>query len=374
MIKVLFVVAGTERVAASRYRVYQYLPYLRDHGVRCRVFSTISDLATRLAIRSPEFGVLTRLVYYILISIERFVRFWPVFFMAWRYDIIFLQRATFPLTLGRFLKLWRKVIIFDIDDAIFLPDTPKQNLIARFKAFVKESELKDILALSDCVIVENDYIKDYVSRYCPKVYKIPGPIDTERYFVKKEQGLVDHGLLTVDQKEVVLGWIGSPATTGYLHLLDGVFADILSRFENIRIVLIGAGNYTFPGERVTRIPWRYETEVRDLQDFDIGLMPMPDDQWTRGKLGCKMLQYMAVGVPSVVSYTRTNAEIICNEKNGFLVTKETGWMDRLVYLIENRQARMSIGMAGRRTVEELCSVQRNAPKMIGIFRSLLDAG
>lgn len=362
--KILFVVAGTERVAASRYRVYQYLPYLRRCGIECRVFSTISDFATRLAIRSPEFRDFTRFIYYMLVFLERFFRFWPLFLMAPRYDIIFLQRATFPLALGRLLKPLGKKIIFDIDDAIFLPDTPKQNFISRFKTFVKESELKCMLTLSDCVMVENDYIKDYVSKYCPKVYKIPGPIDTDRYFVKT------HDARRATRDEIILGWIGSPATTSYLRLLDGVFADILARFENVRITLIGAGDYGFPDERVVRKPWRYETEVDELQEFDIGIMPMPDDEWTKGKLGCKMLQYMAVGVPSVVSYTKTNAEIIRDNENGFLVTGRSEWVDRLAYLIENREARASIGMAGRRIVEELCSVKKNAPRLLEILKSL----
>jgi glycosyltransferase involved in cell wall biosynthesis len=361
MMKILFVVSGTERVAASRYRVYQYLSYLKSQDIEYRVFSTISDFATRLAIMSPEFGEFTRFIYYIWISLERFLRFWPIFFMSRRCDIIFLQRATFPLALGRLLKSRRRKIIFDIDDAIFLPDTPKQNLVSRFKTFVRERELKGILALSDCVVVENDYIKDYVSRYCPEVYKIPGPIDTVRYFIKEKR---------LKDKEVVLGWIGSPATTGYLHLLDGVFVDILERFENVRIVLIGAGNYSFPDKRVVKKPWRYETEVEELKDFDIGLMPMPDDEWTKGKLGCKMLQYMAVGVPSVVSYTKTNAEIIRDNENGFLVKNESEWIDALSCLIKDPGLRAAIGSAGRRIVEELCSVKENAPKLMAIFNSL----
>lgn len=290
--------------------------------------------------------------------------------MASHYDIVFLQRATFPLGLGRLLKLWRKNIIFDIDDAIFLPDTSRQGLINDFKAFVKESELRSILALSDCVIVENDYIKDYVSRYCPNVRKIPGPIDTDRYFVRKGQVSGLRGQGTGYSDELVLGWIGSPATTGYLHLLDGVFADILSRFENVRIVLIGAGNYIFPSERVIKKAWRYETEVKDLQDFDIGLMPMPDDVWTRGKLGCKMLQYMAVGVPSVVSFTDTNAEVIKDGENGFLVRTESECVDRLSQLITDAGLRRTIGEAGRRTIEELCSIRKNGPELIRVFHSL----
>ena len=356
----MFVVSGTERVAASRYRVYQYLPYFKKNSVKCEVFSITSELVTRIAIRSPEFNEILKLGYYLLLFAERFFRFWVIFFKATHFDILFLQRATFPFGLGKLLKMRNKNIVFDIDDAIFLPDTQKQGMVARCKRFVKEREVNDILRIARCVIVENDYIRDYVSKYCDKTYKIPGPIDTERYFVKeKEKG-----------KNVILGWIGSPATTAYLYLLNTVFGEILSRFGNVKVVLIGAGEYEFSSDRFTRKSWNYSTEVKELQQFDIGLMPMPDDEWTKGKLGCKMLQYMAVGVPSVVSYTSTNAEIIKNGENGFLVKKGPEWVEKLALLIEKKELREKIGAAGRRTVEELCSVEMNAPRLLEILKSL----
>jgi glycosyltransferase involved in cell wall biosynthesis len=363
MMKVLFVISGTNRVAASRYRVYQYLPSLESRGIECRVISSISDLATRLAIRSPEFGTLARMVYYVYIFIERFFRFWPILLAAGRFDIVFLQRATFPFGLAKLLRQRSKRMVFDIDDAIFMPDTPKKNLITWIKSFIKEGELKDTLKASDCVIVENEYIKDYVKRYCDKIYKIPGPIDTDRYSVKREQS-------TENREQIVIGWIGSPATTVYLHLLDDVFRSILARFQNVKIVLIGAGNYNFPDKRVIKKEWSYETEVSDLQEFDIGVMPMPDDKWTKGKLGCKMLQYMAVGVPPVVSYTHTNEEIIREGENGYLVKSTAECIDKLSSLITDAGLRKRIGEAGRQTVEKVCSVRQNTPRLLEVFNSL----
>jgi len=226
------------------------------------------------------------------VSSERFFRFWPILFLAGRFDVVFMQRATFPFGLGKLLSRWNKRVVFDIDDAIFLPDTADKGPVTRFKSFVKKSELEDILGVSDCVIVENDYIKEYVGRFCDKIYKIPGPIDTDRYSVTPQYSVRN------TQNEITIGWIGSPATTGYLHIVDNVFKDLLSQFGNMKIVLIGAGNYNFPDERVIKKEWSYDSEVEELQLFDIGIMPMPNDEWTKGKLGCKMLQYMAVGVPS----------------------------------------------------------------------------
>lgn len=355
--KILFVVSGTKRVAATRYRVYQYLPYLEKRGIKYEVFSITSDFVTKLAIRSPEFNGMTRLLYYTVLFMERFLRFWLLFFKAHNFDILFLQRATFPFGLGKLLGLCNKRIIFDLDDAIFLSDIPGNGLVTRCKSFIKEMELRDILGITRSAIVENNYIRDYVARYCEKVYKIPGPIDTERYFVKEKKA----------GDEVVLGWIGSPATTPYIHLLDRVFSEILVRFKNVKIVLIGVGNYNFPSDRVFKKKWDCDKEVEELQNFDVGLMPMPDDKWSKGKLGCKMLQYMASAVPSVVSYTDTNSEIIEDGKNGFLVRTESGWLDRLALLINDESLRHRIGAAGRRTIEEVCSVLKNTPRLIQIF-------
>lgn len=357
--KILFVVSGTERVAATRYRVYQYLPYLKSQGIEYSVFSITSAFITKLAIQSPEFGTIKRLAYYLALYIERFFRFWVVFFRAPHFDIVFLQRATFPFGLAKLLALGNKKIIFDIDDAIYLADTPVKGLITRLKAFIREKEVQDSLKASSSVIVENDYIKNYVSKFCKTIYKIPGPIDTDRFFVNKNA--------RKDEKDIVLGWIGSPATTVYIRMWRNVLSEVLSRFKNVKIVLIGAGNHELPGERVIEKEWNYRTEVGELQKFDIGIMPMPDDEWTRGKLGCKMLQYMAVGVPPVVSFTPTNAELITDDENGFLVKTESEWIGKLSRLIEDEALRKNIGEAGRKSVEEVCSVEKNAPKLIKIF-------
>lgn len=359
--RILFVVSGTRRVAATRYRVYQYLDYLKMHGVKCGVFSTLSDFLTGLSIRSPELQTGFRVIYYMLYFIERFFRFAYVLFAAFRYDILFLQRATFPFGLAYFLKLSRRPVIFDIDDAIFMPDTTDGNWLNKLKGVIKESEVKASLAVSKAVIVENEYIKEYVERFCKDVYKIPGPIDTIRYFAPKAKKK-DY------PEEIIIGWIGSPATTAYLKMLDNVFSRILAEFEDARIMLIGAGNYGSPNERVVKVKWEYETEVGYLQMFDIGVMPMPDDQWTKGKLGCKMLQYMAVGAPAVVSYTSTNAEVIKDGENGCFARNESEWLLILRRLIKDAPLRRKIGEKGRKTVHDLCSLTENAPRLLDILK------
>lgn len=371
--KVLFVVSGTKRMAATRYRVYQYLGFLKKEKIEYDIFSITSDPVTKMAIRSPEFNTIKRFGYYLIFSAERFLRFWAVFFKAPRYDALFMQRATFPFGLAGLLAGRCKRIIFDIDDAIFMPDVPVNGFVSRLKAFVKEREVRDSLAVASRVIVENDYIKDYVSRFCGYIEKIPGPIDTDRYTVKEPPMSLRGPKLRPEailSKEIVLGWIGSPSTTAYLNILNDVFPKIFSKYKNVRVVYIGAGKYGFRSERITNKDWNYDTEVEELRKFDIGLMPMPDDRWTRGKLGCKMLQYMAVGVPTLASYTPTNAEIIKDGENGFLPKTGRDWVEKLSLLIDDGNLRRRIGMAGRKTVEGFCSVRGNAPRFIKTFSNI----
>ena len=357
--RILFVPYGTEKAPATRYRVMQYLPYLKKQGIEYHVFSAISRFSTNLMIKSPDFAPFMRFLYYVYIFMERIFRLSWIVFISGRFDIIFLQRTTFPCNLDVFLKTINNNIIFDIDDAIYLPDKEADNIMTRIKKYIKEKEVIDMLKISKLVIVENEYIKKFVSQYCKNISKIPGPIDTKRFFIRPRE----------KRDEVIIGWIGSPATTFYLHMLDNVFRDIKQKYGFVRFRFVGLGNYANPDIVFEKIEWNYETEVNNLQNFDIGIMPMPDNEWTRGKLGCKMLQYMAVGIPAVVSFTPTNAEIIENGINGFFVTEEDEWIKVLSNLIENRALRNITGQKGRETVLEKCSLRDNLNKMVNIFKS-----
>jgi len=360
--KILFIPYGTDQAPATRYRVTQYLPHLEARNVEYSVFSSISKFSTSLMIKSPDFAPLTRLIYYAYVFIERLFRFFYILAISRKFDILFLQRTTFPFKLELLLKLANRNIIFDIDDAIYLPDKEGKDIITRIKQYVKKTEVISILRISRAIIVENEYIKNFVSQYCNYVYKIPGPIDTERFFVKKRED---------SKKGVTLGWIGSPATTSYLHMLDSAFRDIKKRYDFVKFKFIGLGKYENREIKFENAEWNYDTEVSQLQSFDIGIMPMPDNEWTRGKLGCKMLQYMAVGVPAVVPYSSTNAEIIKNGENGFFATKESEWTEILSILIKNEELRRAIGQKGRDTVLEKCSLSRNISKLIDIFSNIM---
>lgn len=358
MKRILFIPYGTRKAPATRYRVIQYLPFLKREGYSCSVLSAISGFSTFLMIESPDFNRFFKMLYYFYVFVERMLRLVWAIIISWRYDIVFLQRTTFPFCLEKVLKTVNGNIIFDIDDAIYLPDMEGSDFVTGIKRYIKEKEVINILKVSRTVIVENEYIKSFVQRFCSNIYKIPGPIDTDRFYPLYDKS---------DRNCVVIGWIGSPATTSYLHILDGVLKAIKEKYPFVRFRFIGIGKYENPDITFEKVNWNYETEVSELQNFDIGIMPMPDNEWTRGKLGCKMLQYMAVGIPAVVSYTPTNAEIIKHGENGLFAGSQREWIEGLSRLIENESLRNNVGRNGRETILRTCSIQANASKYKNIF-------
>jgi len=358
--KILFITCGTKIAPATRYRAYLYFPFLKDEGIEYKAYSIFSDTLTRKMINSSTFSRLQRIIYYIQFSIERIIRGLKAIKMAGKFDIVFLQRVTFPFGMEKLLKERNKNIIFDIDDAIYLPDSEENSLVELLKKYIKKKEVISILRVARCVIAENNYIKSFVEGYCKKVYLIIGPIDTAKNFPREYK--LSPGIITI-------GWIGTPSTAVYLKMLDSVFKKLAERYK-IKIRLISAGPYFISGVLVENISWDEKAEVSELHKFDIGVMPMPDNEWTRGKVGCKMLQYMANGIPSVVSYTPTTAEVIEDGINGFLADSEEEWVKKLSILIEDFQLRERIGLNGRKSAEENYSVNIGVRKFIGIIKNV----
>lgn len=359
---VLFVPSGSDRVAATRYRVSQYVPILRQKGVRCRVYPAVSDHATRLMLASPSMGRWRKYAYYLQVMAERMLRFMGLLALAPRYDVLFLQRSTFPLGLERLLAALSGTIVFDFDDSIYRldPDDKESGWVGRLKERTKASEVEGILRVSRAAVVENAFLGEYAARHCREVATIPGPIDTDTITAKARY----------NDGPPVFGWIGSPSTTAYLPMVEPALRQALSGSPGSKVRLMGAGSFEFGSFEAEKVDWSLAAEVPTLQSFDVGLMPMPHNDWTNGKLGVKMLLYMAAGVPAVVSYTRTNAEVIEDGVNGFLAHAQEDWVRILARLAEDPALRRRVGEAGRRTVEERYSLRSGAPKLLALLEKL----
>lgn len=359
---ILFVPCCTKRVAATRVRIYQYLPFVEKRGMSYRIFPIVSDATTRRMLASPTFKGPGKLVYYIQVLAEKLIRFVGVLFLAGRYDVVFFQRTSFPFGLEKLIKKVNPNIIFDFDDSIFMadPDSRELGWLGRLKDRVKASEVAGMVSSSKLVVAGNDFLKEYADRYSRNAVVSTETIDTERYCVGPRRS----------SGPACIGWIGSPSTSAYLEMLLPVWRLLVAKYD-LQIRLIGAGDFRREGLEIINTPWDFDTEIPELHKFDIGVMPQPASDWTEGKFGSKMLQYMAVGVPAVISYSRANAEVMEDGVNGFLARSQEEWVERLSRLIEDPGLRERVGLAGRKTVESRFSLQARGPEFVAMLESCL---
>lgn len=250
-------------------------------------------------------------------------------------------------------------MIFDFDDAIFVAyKSPANGYLSYLKFPGKTGE---ICRLSAHIMAGNQYLADYSRQFNANVTIIPTTIDTEKYRVVEKPSNPDI---------VTIGWSGSFSTVQHLDTIRGVLQE-LARNEKFRLRVIGTPNYEIPGVDVEALKWRSETEIEDLEKIDIGLMPLPDDQWSKGKCGLKALQYMALGIPTICSPVGVNSTIIRDGENGFLADDKAEWIEKLKKLLHSAELRKKLGLAGRVTVEESYSAKSQAPRVFEIFESVV---
>lgn len=356
--RVLFVTYGTFEAPATRYRVGQYFPYLEREGISYSWMSMISPSLTRFLIQTQFAGGMIRGIW---ILYEQILGFFKVAVRVPWYDLVFFQRAVFPFGCEKFIRLLNRKIIYDLDDAIYISVEQGGGFFSALKKIFKSKQVERVLRASACCICENNYIQTYVKKYCPRVSVITGPIDTERNIVGQRKD---------DKKRrLTIGWVGSPATSAYLDTVRRPLKELAQKFD-FQVTLVGVRDYHMDGVRVVSRGWDVATEVRDIHAFDIGICPMPDNDWTRGKVSVKILQYMANGVPSVVSFTPTNEEIIRDGVDGFIARNDEEWVEKLSALLAHEDVRVRIGLAGRQKAERNYSLKANAPVFLGILRDM----
>ncbi len=252
-------------------------------------------------------------------------------------------------------------IVFDFDDAIFIPyRSPSNGYLSYLKFPAKTAE---ICRLSTHIMAGNQYLADYASQYNEHVTIIPSTLDTEKYFPVERQ----------PSDRITIGWSGSYSTVQHLDTLRDVLQE-LAKKEDFQLRVVGPASYDLPGVDVTVVPWRAESEVEDLRPIDIGIMPLPDDKWTRGKCGFKALQYMALGIPAICSPVGVNSTIITDGENGLLAGSTGEWIEKIKMLTHSADLRQKLGDAGRRTVEQEYSAKVIAPRVLEVFRSAVAAG
>jgi glycosyltransferase involved in cell wall biosynthesis len=361
--KILFIQPYPTEGASSRYRVEQYVPYLSDNGFQCSVRPFVSPRFYRILYKRGHY--LKKAFFFTGSCIRRGVDLFAALFS----DLVFIHLEAFPFGPPIFetiLRLTGKKIIYDLDDAIFLRSASRANSFLRY--FKSPSKVNTILKISDYVITSNNHLYDYAKQYNRRVEVINTSVDTEKFIPsEKETSDMDYAL--------TVGWIGSYTTSPYLEMLRGVFTRLSEKYR-FRIKLVGAQGIDFDvaGVVVDKIFWRLEDEIEQFRSLDIGVYPLPENQWTLGKAGFKAIQYMSVAVPCVASCVGTNKDIIQDGVEGFLVKTQDEWVDRLSRLMESPELRKRMGKAGRKKIEATCSLKVNAPRVLKIIRDVIDGG
>ena len=333
---------------SSRYRIYQYVPYLREAGIEVTICPLFKVLWFRiLDIRWLPLRIAAKAIY----ALTRFfVRIWDLLKVG-RYDLYVLEHQAFPYIPAFLEHIAKKInpnMFLEFDDAIFL-------------TFLHRKKIPQLIKMSKKVIVGNRFLKDYALPFNPNVTVIPTVVDTARYRPKDDYRA---------QGQINIGWVGLAYNLPYVQRLEGTFQKLKAEVGDFLFTVICSKGLKMDGVKTDFKPWNYDDEAKDIGTFDIGIMPLPHDEWAKGKCGLKVLQYMACGVPVVASPVGINQEIIRDGHNGFLATKDDEWLEKLTLLLRDEALRRNLGRKGRKMVEDIYSLKLWGPKVASLYKSL----
>lgn len=276
-----------------------------------------------------------------------------------KYDYVFIHREASPFGPPVFewiiKKLFRKKIIYDFDDAIWIPNASEHNRF--FSLMKRHKNVKNICSWAHKVSVGNRYLAQFASQYNTHVVHNPTTIDTDEH----HNTTTDH----VNHK-FIIGWTGSHSTVQYLDELVPVFKELEKKFD-FELHVICDVKPRFGLKSLVFVKWSKQAEIDDLLNFNVGIMPLPDTVWTKGKCGFKALQYMALGVPAVVSNVGVNAEIVDHDINGCVCKSLDDWRYYLTKLLIDKEYLLKLSCHTREKIVRQYSLQSNKDNFIRLF-------
>ena len=355
--RILFLTKYSYNGASSRYRTFQYLPWLKRAGFHC----TVSPLfSTAYLNRKYETGrpCLRDLVF-------AFFRRIAVLIRVAGYDLVVIEKEVFPFFPSlpeRWLSFRNVPYVVDYDDALFHQYDHNGSMLVRR---LLGNKIARVMKRARLVIAGNEYLAGYARQAgASQIEVLPTVIDLCRY-----PQLADEPKNPI----FTIGWIGSPSTAKYIEQLAPALA-VVCAGGLARVRLVGSGEVNLPDVPHEVIPWSEDDEVEQLQGFDVGIMPLPDSPWERGKCGFKLIQYMACGLPVIASPVGVNVELVDNGQNGYLASTLEEWIFTLNTLRDEEERRSAMGMAGRKQVEAHFSLQVTAPRLVELLDGCTDMG
>lgn len=357
--KIYFLIPYALKTTASqRFRFEQYFSLLQTNGfefhVSCFLDPSTNDIFSRPGNLLVKVSALLRGYWYRCRDL----------FRVSAYDFVFIHREASPL--GPPLFEWvlhfilKKKIIYDFDDALWLTDKRDERSIERWLKW--RTKVSYICRWAYKISCSNSYLHSYASLYNQNVIVLPSTVDTDS---------VHNPILYPEKTQIdsiTIGWTGSYSTLKYLNAIENVINEIEEEFPQVSFLVIADRRPALQIPRLRFIKWKAATEIADLLQIDIGIMPLPNDPWTKGKSGFKCIQYMALKIPAVASSVGVNPDIIDNNENGYLVRNDNEWKGYLVSLITNLDQRELFGEAGRRKVVKAYSVTAHSASFLSLFK------
>lgn len=345
---------------ASRVQVLQFVPYLRETGFVCVVRHMYPDVFWFTEMKSRKMNTIAKAASFVFfLALGMLKKIWYAL-TCWRYDVVIIQKETFPESLYWLITVGNPRVIYELEDTLFevnpfLKTGSVKRILLEYQAML----CKNMMKRAAWVIAENEYIGGEASKHNAHVLFITAPIDVKAYFPRSEQK-------TTGEK-IVIGWIGSGSTTYLLEMLKPMFAKLGAKEKTVVLKTVGTrADFSVGGIEHIKKEWRLEDELSDLQSFDIGLMPLDDSPFNRGRLGYKMIQYMAVGIPVVADDIGLNRTVITNGENGFLVSGKDDWVEKLSMLIHDHELRRMLGARGRAIAEERFAIEKQAKVWVDV--------
>ena len=338
---------GTQ-AASTRYRLEQYGPGLAGEGITLHVVPLLGNEYIKSTFAGEKYSF-KKLIRDNINRLARLAR-------QRMYDLAIIQVEMFPFLPGAIeSRLLRIPYIYDFDDAFFLKY--HQERFRRVSFFLK-SKFEPVISRAAAVLAGNRYLAEYANQLNSATTLLPTVVDTDRYV--HLPGKRDD-IYTV-------GWIGSPSTSVYLEALAPPLAQ-LGREGPVRFVVVGGRCQAIDGVEVVNLPWEESTEVNVINMFDVGVMPLFDDDWARGKCALKLIQYMACGVPVIASPVGANLDVV-NDSCGLLASNSDAWLLGLRRLRDNRALRRDMGVAGRQRIEQFYSLRTALPVMTKAIKTV----
>ncbi len=340
-LKLLFLLVGSEKRASVRYRATQFFPSLEQVGfvIDCHFPAVKKGLFRKIFASYQEENEILQKIK--------------------ECDIIFIEKRLFRVVFIKKIKSFGKKIIFDFDDAIMESHSGGRSFLTNLRV---TQRFNAVCEASDLILAGNKYLASKVPKTNARVEIFPTVIDVQKYVDVSRLEKPNDGMIR-------LGWIGQPINYAYLESLSEVFEKVGKLYPNVVLRIISKGLVNIKSIPVEYLDWSEETELKSLLAIDIGLMPLPDDEYAKGKCSLKAIQYMAMGIPVIGSDIGGNRDVIRDRVDGFVI-EDGDWFDRIEFLILNKLSREKMGVAAQLNAINNFNLTKTSESLILLIKML----